>query len=331
MILVYPMLTSPNVSSLVLPGVCKALERLVIIYDMNKIASSSGLGNLLNIGIKTGVAAKPLFRSKNEYFMIEAGNKGTKDEDEEEEIKIKDVGKELAGKKGFNMPSSFEKIISMEPTWIEWTGATGTRIIGIKVIPVAANADENMGSLMMNDATLRGFDTFITGIKRKFLRVIYGVLRYAKTHLPGFWSTDLTGDPEKDVIFASTKYKKNIFCLLSLADLENDKMFHQAGGMSRLFYLGWNSILVADDVNKELTCCIKQFDGLCSKLSYSTLYANFGKEHSKVYADMDEIKKNTNPFFRSRFKPTKLFSESLASEKLEKYKSASECVDCEEV
>lgn len=334
MIVVYPMLTSKNVSTLVLPGICKALERLILIYDMESVAKRSGLGNLIGTAIKIAEAdrvSEVTFKPREPEY-----DDSTEDPYEEKEKNprggskkgTKEVADQLTQGTSFELSST--KIMSIEPTWVEVKSGLGTSIIGIKVIPFSVKPSQNMGTMMFSDSLQKSFDLYFLGMKRKLQKSVYSFIRYLKSVLPGGFGTDLTGDPEKDIIMASTKYKSNTFALLSLADLEKDDLFHSAGGVSKLFYLGWSSILIADDVNKVMTCCMKQFGGLCTQISYSQLYANFGREHQKVYEDMDDLKKTTTPFFRNKVKPAKLFSEQLIAEKMSKYSGYSDCVFCDE-
>lgn len=333
MIVVYPMLTSKNVSTLVLPGICKALERLILIYDMESVAKRSGLGNLIGTAIKIAEADRV---SEVTYKPREPEYDDTTedpyDKKEPKEPRGKKAPREIADQltQGTSFELSSTKIMSIEPTWVEVKTGLGTSIIGIKVIPFTVNPSQNMGAMMFSDSLQKSFDLYFLGMKRKLQKSVYSFIRYLKSILPGGFGTDLTGDPEKDIILASTKYKSNTFALLSLADLEHDNLFHTAGGVSKLFYLGWSSILIADDVSKVMTCCMKQFGGLCTQISYSQLYANFGREHQKVYEDLDDLKKTTTPFFRKKVKPAKLFSEQVISEKMTKYSGYSDCPLCDE-
>jgi hypothetical protein len=166
------------------------------------------------------------------------------------------------------------------------------------------------------------------------VKVLYwaarGMIHKLPFHLEDLISLDhvISGDPEKDIIFGSTKYESNVFCLLNSQDLEHDIHFKNAGGISKLFQLGWNSIIINDDVNKRTSFCMKQFGGLCSSVSHQFLFSSFGKENDRVYEKLEDIQKVTTPFFRSKINPSKIFGESLSSEKLLKYSDYSDCNSC---
>ena len=121
-------------------------------------------------------------------------------------------------------------------------------------------------------------------------------------------------------MFASTKYKEDVFCLLSQQDIQKDEAFKDAGGVSKLFNLGWNSILVNDDVNKRTNFCMKEFGGLCSSVPHGYIHASFGKENQKVYEKMEDIQKVTSPFFKTSVNAHKLlFKESLVEQEISGY------------
>jgi len=77
--------------------------------------------------------------------------------------------------------------------------------------------------------------------------------------------------------------------------------------------------MVADDVSKQVTFCMKQYGGVCANVPYGFIYSSVGKEHSKVYDDLEDMKRSSGPFFRMKTTRRKVFSDSLALSKLNKY------------
>lgn len=342
MIAVYPMLTTSDVQSHVLTGVCKVLERFVILYDMDAIAKRFNLGKALVIGGQAAAAGAKLsgamLRAKRESYRLtkeqqqlpfdgtKANAKPMEDDDDKVDTKI-DFGKSV---KTMDVTFPKNEALSVEPTWVMLSTPTGTKILGIKVIPYPIESSEELGRMLMTDLSLKKLDTFMYGTHRKLVKILYALARGVLKKIPLAPSVDntISGDPEKDILFASTKYKHNVFCLLNSQDLEKDIAFRNAGGISKLFKLGWNSIIINDDVNKKTNFCMTQFGGLCSSVSHSYLFASFGKENAKVYEKMEDIQKVTSPFFKNKIKPAKLFGESISSEKLLKYSDYSECPAC---
>jgi len=110
-------------------------------------------------------------------------------------------------------------------------------------------------------------------------------------------------------------------------DLDSN-FFEQAGGIQKLFGLGWSSIVATDDVNKRATFCMKPFNGMCSSIPYSYLYASLG--HSKVYNDLEDVRRSAGPIFRMKGKYNKLLdchllkqerNEIMLTENLESFKN----------
>jgi hypothetical protein len=362
MILVYPMLVSQNISSHVLPGICKVLERFVIIYDLDNIAKKFSLGKVTvgaqnaSAGIQSlkTLAGMIAMRARKESYdstLLDETTAVAMTADELDKFLTKQRGNKInalpvdgtAEREDKGSKSSVPRMnasmdvkfpdhdgLSVEPTFVIVNTQSGTKVIGIKVIPYPVKSTEELGSMLMSDMSLKTFDEFMYKNTRKIFRFLYGVARTLSDKIPFLGDKVITGDPEKDILFASTKYKNNVFCLLNQQDLENDEVFKKAGGVSKLFNLGWNSILINDDVNKKTSFCMKQFGGLCSSVPHSYLFASFGKEHLKVYEKMDDIQKVTSPFFKQKIKPSKIFSEMVAEFKKFKYSNNNECDGCEE-
>ena len=75
--------------------------------------------------------------------------------------------------------------------------------------------------------------------------------------------------------------------------------------------MGWNSFLAADDVNKRVIFCMKQFHGLCSTVPYRLVYSSLGKEHHRAYEEMEDIKKSASPFFKTSVSIKRIVGESF--------------------
>ena len=269
MIAVYPMLVSKHVNPNVLPGICKVLERFVIIYDLDDVCERFSLGSKVTIGAQT--AAMLLSKRKNKNFRLdEANNQGTKrgapdflttldDREKRGYDRGHSVGLDRGVTQGrtdalnsseerrrevehnWRNAESSEKIeqgkvrntiaqavhdlnmetskstaeinyprteaLTVEPTYVTVNTKRGTELIGIKVIPFVVNSSENLGRMLMTDMTLKGLDKFMYANTRKIFRAIYQVHRWASKVIPfikNFGDDNISGDPEKDILFAST-------------------------------------------------------------------------------------------------------------------------------
>ena len=188
--------------------------------------------------------------------------------------------------------------ITLEPTWVQIQTAWGAKVLGIKVVPFKVQSTKGMVGLMMNDAELRKMSLMAEKAGRTIKRVLFRVLRGLR--IPGFKDKAITGDPKADVVLAKTQYGKNMFICFSKLDIEQDEMFSSPQAVQKLHKLGWASIIVADDVNKQATFCMKQFGGVCTTLPYSFLFSAYGKEVHQVYKDIEDAARSAGPFFRRR-------------------------------
>ena len=163
MIIVYPMLVSQNVNASTLPGICKVLERFLIIYGLDTIASRFSLGKKAIIGTQTAMTAAPLvglsLKRKNEQkSLYEQG--GTKNEDEiNKGRKSQQPLSYLRPTMDIDYP--INESLSLEPTYVSVSTTTGTKILGIKVIPLLVNSSEDLGKMLMTDMALKTIDKFM--------------------------------------------------------------------------------------------------------------------------------------------------------------------------
>jgi hypothetical protein len=198
---------------------------------------------------------------------------------------------------GFEMPRM--EAVALEPTWVQVHTSLGAKLIGVKVVPFKVTSTEGMVGLLMSDANLKKMDLLSTKFSRTVMRVFYRIMRGIKV-IPGFSGRPISGDPKTDVIWAGSQYGKNMFVCFSQLDLEKDDMFTNPQTVNRLQKLGWASIIVTDDVNKQATFCMKEFGGICSMIPYSFIFSSLGKEHSQVYKDLEDANRSAGPFFRKK-------------------------------
>lgn len=208
--------------------------------------------------------------------------------------------------------------LSIEPTTFLATSKKGSQIVGIKVIPYPVTSRPFITQLLQ-DNSLSFFDRFLARYERGVTRVFYSIMR----RIPFFKNIPINKDPFKDIIYARSKFGKNIFLMLSLSSLENDDMFKSQGGVDRLNRLGWNSVIIADDVTKRIIFCMKEYGGMCEPTHYNFLYSALGREGQEAYERLEDLKKSTSPLWSQhmRMKPSKMFGESLANDLKEKYVS----------
>ena len=55
---------------------------------------------------------------------------------------------------------------------------------------------------------------------------------------------------------------------------------------------------------------MKEFGGLCSTVPYSFMFSSLGRDHNKVYEDLEDVRRSAGPFFRMVTSKRKVFSEA---------------------
>jgi hypothetical protein len=343
MIYIYPMLSSDNISPNVIPGICKVLEKFVLLYrlddilhDANRHVGWRNLGSLIQAG-QSIVFSK--MRESEELYEADKGmatppprlghkpykkSQSEKDEDDLRQIAVGGAQEYIKSQIRYQptdvfMPS--DNSLSVEPTWVKIDGGrTGLHLLGVKVIsfPFKTTGALPPTLVFSNDQVIHGLEQKIFKYSRKATRAFFSICRGLR--IPFIKSRALTGDIERDVLWASTEHGRNLFTLFSSMDVQDNEMFKSAGGVKKMFSLGWTSFIVADDVNKRVTFCMDEFKGLCSVVLYPYMFAGLG--HSRVYDSLEDVRKSASPFFKISSSPTKLFGESIASIKAGEYLDA---------
>jgi len=325
MIITYPMITSQGISPNILPGLVKALEKYILVYNTDKVLKAASVAA---IAARTGASAgqtistkitKPL-RLKGSKITLESngGKGGPKPRrGPEEETKVTKTFQPRTG------PAPRLEIpkegVSLEPTWIHVTTEhKGMQIIGVKVIPFRVKSTENLLNILMSDKHVKYLDYLTTKYGRVAMRSFFRFVRALK--IPRIKDLALTGDPKYDLLWGGTRYGSDMFIGLSQLDMDSSKdLFGSPYFVRRLQKLGWASILIADDVNKKVTFCMKEFGGVCSVVPYGFVYSSLGRDHSKVFEDLEDVKRSASPFFRMTARRTRVFAETLAHNTMMSY------------
>ena len=314
MIITYPMITSQGVSPNILPGLVKAVEKYILVYNTDKILKAAKIQTtaVKARGIASG-ALKPTLRLKGSKFMMEYKD----DSDDREETKKTTVWTPKVGPSPrLDIP---KEGVSLEPTWIYvTTELQGMQIIGVKVIPFVVRSTENLLSILMSDKQVKYLDYMTTKYGRMAMRTFFRFIRSLK--IPRIKDLALTGDPKFDLLWGGTGYGDDMFICLSQLDMDNSEdMFGSPYFVRRIQKLGWTSIAIADDVNKSVTFCMKEFKGVCSVVPYGFIYSTLGKDHQKVFEDLEDVKRSASPFFRMTARRRRVFGETIAYNQMTKY------------
>ena len=220
--------------------------------------------------------------------------------------------------------------INTAPTWNTITDQQGnTKAIGVKVIPFIIDNEQSLVKLMTIDRFRNKLSKNVHVQARKILRFMHRLANATWKRTIGFmfsWTGFVDKDLQKgtisknwknDIILQNTFFKNNMFILLNKMDLE-DNFIKSARGVKKLFKLGWTSFVIADDINKVVTFCMKDYRGMCSMVNYGFLYAD-SRSQSQVYQDIEDVRKSAGPLFRMKRRKKSMITDSLAQEKLDKY------------
>ena len=356
MIVNYPMLVSDTVSPGIIPGICKIVERYILIHEVDSITDSvqqkitrafvftghaftiatAAYGGATLLKKKFGHESQNVLEfdppAKQNVNLVKVdrvnivsppggggGQSRFKDgypREPKEKPNIK------ATKFNINLPNSDS--ISLEPTWVQIdAGEMGTKVIGVKVIPFPIKTDGNTISLLLNDSKVSPIRSMMSSVSRKAIRLFFAFSRGIK--MPFIKDKFLSGDIKKDVIWASSKYGSRTFVLLNSAELQDNDFLKDMGGFTKLQKLGWGSVMMADDVNRRAIFCMKEFKGSCSVLPYQYIYAGLGKsgrEYLKIYDDIEDVRKSSSPFFKLKKNRKSLMGEAYGLNRLNQYKNS---------
>lgn len=192
--------------------------------------------------------------------------------------------------------------ISLEPTWVRVSlGGEEVGAVGIKVVPFPVKSDLTLAELMMSDYTSKGLDVLLKKVSRNIVKVTW---RFIYKYIPLIGRKTVTGDPRKDIVYQKSVFRDGVFCIINANDLSED-FFSSAGGVSKLFSLGWKSVVALDDVKKQAYFCMKQFKGICNVIPYVYMFSTL--KQKDVFDSLEEVKRASTPFFRMKVPMSKLF------------------------
>ncbi len=282
---IYPLLKTSTISPNILPGLCKALERFILIYEIDFQISPKK---------KKSIKKEDLELFSDNDFQIflseQAGHAagGAATVPATTSKGPKNPANKRPGKTTVDMPNFTS--LSVEPTWVKIDSAEGTKSVGIKVVPFTVKSDEQFIELLTNDVNIDTIDYLIERMKRAVIRKFF----YIHRNFP-FTKKGISGDPLKDIIWQKSEKVSRLFCACDIMDLKSDEFLTSSDKVRRLNNLGWRRFIVTDNVNKRAFFCMKEFGGLCSVVQYSFLYSTLGAE--KTFSGLEDARRSSSPFF----------------------------------
>ncbi len=326
MILVYPMLVSKSVSPNIIPGICKVMERNIIIYKMDEVVK------YLNSSAQSLRNHKLVSDGKRLY--LKEGKLGVDHPPEKKPLKSDThnttVNVNIPASKGDKKPSGTSvkidqpnsQSITVEPTWVKIDiknkNVEMTQILGIKVVAFPVKSDATLAELMLSDKSMGILKTLAVSLSRKFQKSMWNAWYSSAGIIPFLGRGTVSGDVKRDILIARTEFRDKIISCVNIMDLNND-FFKSAGGINKLYKLGWNDFITTDDVNKRAYFCLKSFKGMCNTIQYQFIYGALNQ--SQVYDSLEDVRKSSSPFFKLKTKASNLITENYINAKLEKFRS----------
>ena len=286
MIVVYPMLSSENVSQHLIPGICKVLERYILVYKTDEIFKLTKPSIIQQLPITAKV---PFMGNESKNSFLTENGKKEKKEEKDKKGKKKEFLSLTTGKTNIKIDAKVDQPnksdVLVEPTYVTLNTKLGPQLVGVKVLPypVKNTSKKNvpLSTMMTSDRSIGFFKAILSGIGRSIVRRLYSLYRSTIGKIP-LLAPSISGDIRKDMIFASTSHKQNIFLLLNSSDFPDGFFNMDPKDVKQLFYMGWGSIIVIDDVNRVVKFCMKEFSGLCSTIPYSYIFSSLGRDRKSV-------------------------------------------------
>jgi hypothetical protein len=334
MIRMFPLLIDSTISQNIIPGICKVLERYLIVYKLDDLIAldkfgggvgsmiTSSMGNILSHTV-TGAIPGLKRGNTNESIVLEDALDDKLQSMHKNNLKDKKKDEKSTETVQVRIDShSIESSLSLEPTWITFQSRVGTTLLGVKVIPIPIKNPQAYISQLMEDKGLKTFERIVLSTGNSIIRAFRSIMRNAlKRPLRALGVTfpEISGDPFDDIVLGKSKFGQNTMLLLNYANIKDDSVFMDSGGLDKLFALGWSSVLVADEVAKKLIFCMKEFYGHCSFVPYSFIYHAMGRDAMSAYENLESAKKSMSPFQQTKVDASKFFGESLIRKNMEKY------------
>lgn len=312
MILYYPMVLSNSISDNVVPGLMKMTERFVLTYKVNDVMET--LASLKGSDIN-------ITRVTDQDGVITAKVGGAYGEGKEI-LRPQKVEKVVLEQK-VDLTAMDPRAISIEPTYTVMVledggkdGAKYSRLIGVKVLPLRARDDERLIHMLTYDRGVKGLQYHAIKAGRSVVRKLRNIWIKFRGKIPviGKGREEMKGDVRTDILLQGSVYSagggtSNIFLVLNRADLD-ENFFKEAGGVRKLFKLGWSNLIVVDEVNRVAFFCFKQFRGNCPQVPFQMMYETL--KQREAYESTEEIKRSTASIFKRRVTMSQAIGEKLS-------------------
>lgn len=204
--------------------------------------------------------------------------------------------------------------VDISPTYVTVETPKGSAFVGVKVIAIRVQSDMDFTYYLEKDQDLNWVFATAVGIGRGALRKIYSTYdRFIGHH---FGSLTPSGDARHDVIYARSGFSIKGITLVDRNAMSEDFM-SSAKHVNRMHGLGWDNIILADDINRYAYFCMQKFRGICNSIPYQMMYRTLGQE--QVYDSIEQTRMKNSSLFKAGPKLSKLVGESKAFRKRDNY------------
>jgi len=213
------------------------------------------------------------------------------------------------------------KSISLEPTYmyvdiIEKSGGVRREFVGIKVIPYRVKSRIKLSRLILHDVQLKSINAAMVSFGRKITRWFWSLYdKWTGRLLKG--GLTVSGDPRRDIVMARTGQRGMGIIVLDKNEDIDERFLQNFSKLNRLFKMGWNNIIVTDDVTRTAYFCMQAYKGVCNAISYAMMYNQLGQ--LKVYDSLEDAKRQNSSLFKISTRASKVFSEWVTEYRLAKY------------
>jgi len=300
------MICSGTIAESTLPAIAKTLERYLIVYYMSEIVRDEN--RAYGVGARNFKINKEgeLFLEYDVPIGAGTGNKNAEDRErerrrlsptddiladrrkEERDEEKSQLERERAArdrekhsiemdkprreaekeKRGPIKMEVSQPSVDISPTYVTINSPSGPAFVGVKVIAIRVKSDADFTYYLERDQDLNLMMAMAVSMGRGTLRKIYSIYdRFIGSRIGG---NVPTGDARHDVIYARTGFSIKGLTLVDRNAMSEDFM-KSSKHVNRMHSLGWDNIILADDINRYAYFCMHKFRGVCNSVPYQMM------------------------------------------------------------
>jgi len=226
----------------------------------------------------------------------------------------KDISQKIKDSKGKIEANISQPAVELAPTTVIVNTPNGPGFVGVKVIPIRVKSEMDFTYYLEKDNDLNFVMGLAVAIGRRSGRFVYKW--YDKTLGKIFSSQSPKGDARHDVIYARSGFSIRGLVLVDRNQMSENFM-KGATQVGRMQKLGWDNIILADDINRYAYFCMTKFRGICASIPYQMMYRTLGQD--QVYDSIEQARAKNVSLFKTGPKMSKLLGENIAERKTGRY------------